>query len=158
MHLGYLEVKVVMMMFHENVYYNNYARYQYNPYAYSYYTPSYNPTFYNPIFNNSVGDPIEDIPSTDTTKTNNTNGNRDVKNESSDTTSGIPEFRLGPLEYTNNRISLFGFSMDLDDLIIMVLMFLLLVESDCDYSLLIVLGLLLFNINFSTLDKLNIFS
>lgn len=145
-------------MFHDNLYYNNYARYRYNPYQYPYYTPSYNTTFYNPIFNNSVGDPIEDPKQQDPPKDNNTNGTRDIENDGKDTSNAIPEFRFGPLEYSNNTISLFGFSVALDDLIIIILILLMLVESDCDYALLIVLGLLLFNINFSTLDKLNIFS
>jgi hypothetical protein len=55
--------------------------------------------------------------------------------------------RLGPICFSENTLSLFGFSIALDDLIIIVLIILLLLDSNCDYLLLIVLGLILFNIN-----------
>lgn len=62
------------------------------------------------------------------------------------------KFRFGPLEISNDRLSLFGFSIAFDDLLIIGLIFILLLDSDCDYALIIVLGLILFNISFSDLN------
>lgn len=60
-------------------------------------------------------------------------------------------FRIGPVKVNNNRISAFGYSFAIDDLIIVALIVFLLFESSCDYTLLIVLGLILFDISFSSL-------
>lgn len=60
--------------------------------------------------------------------------------------------KLGPIDISNEKISLFGFSVQLDDLILIALILFLYFETDCDYSILIVLGLLLFNISFSSLN------
>lgn len=53
------------------------------------------------------------------------------------------------------KINLFGFSLEIDDLIIIGLIILLFLESDKNYALIIILGLILLNVNLS--DILNIF-
>lgn len=65
--------------------------------------------------------------------------------------------RLGPIEYNSEKLSVFGFSIAIDDLLILGLILILLFESDCDYALIIVLGLMFFNINLSNLNLSNIF-
>ncbi len=61
-------------------------------------------------------------------------------------------FKFGPIRIVDNKISGFGYSFAIDDLIIVALIVFLLFESKCDYALLIVLGLMLFNISFSSLN------
>ncbi|MEG2348710.1 MAG: hypothetical protein RSB67_03580 [Clostridia bacterium] len=69
----------------------------------------------------------------------------DIQNQNKDT------FRLGPITYQDRNLSLFGFSIGIDDLIIIALMILLLMDGSCNYITLIVLGLLLFNISIPNL-------
>lgn len=61
------------------------------------------------------------------------------------------EFRVGPISFLDHKLSLFEFSIELDDIIIVLLMIVLFLDSNCDYLLLIVLGLILFNINLGDL-------
>lgn len=57
-----------------------------------------------------------------------------------------------------DKISLFGFSIDIDDLIIIGLAIFLFLESNKkDYLLLIILGLMLFDISLDTFKNMNIF-
>ncbi|MGN1012545.1 MAG: hypothetical protein ACI4ON_01785 [Clostridia bacterium] len=53
------------------------------------------------------------------------------------------------------KFNLLGFSFEIDDLIIIGLIILLFLESDKNYALIIILGLILLNVNLS--DILNIF-
>ncbi|MEG1058602.1 MAG: hypothetical protein RSD14_02860 [Clostridia bacterium] len=68
------------------------------------------------------------------------------------------EHRLGPISLNKNTLSIFGFSIEIDDLILIGLILILLLDSECDYTLLIVLGLMLFNINLGSLSNLSFFS
>ena len=61
-------------------------------------------------------------------------------------------FRIGPLTVSNDKIDIFGFSFAIDDLIIIGLMLIIFLDSDSDFVLLIILGLMLFNISFSSLN------
>lgn len=54
-----------------------------------------------------------------------------------------------------NKFSIFGLSFEIDDLILIGLIILLFLESDKNYALIIILGLILLNVNLS--DILNIF-
>lgn len=73
--------------------------------------------------------------------------NKEEKKVEKQSNRSKESIRLGPICFSENTLSLFGFSIALDDLIIIVLIILLLLDSNCDYLLLIVLGLILFNIN-----------
>ena len=56
------------------------------------------------------------------------------------------------ISFNNNEINLLGFSIAIDDLIIIVLIILLFFQNTKDYTLLIILGLLLFNVSFNNLN------
>lgn len=141
-------------MFEHNSFYRNYQRYNYNNYSTNRYN-GYNTTF-NPMYNYFY----EQSPSYNNqqyTKDDNkvheitdkiTVDNDFKKREESDTKN----FRIGPIEIDDNTINAFGFSIAIDDLIIIGLIILLFFQSDKDYTLIIILGLMLFNITFSSLD------
>src|SRR5574344_139440 len=128
-------------------YYRNYYPYN-NAYNYSPYT-----TFFNPYTQNLPNQEIE-INQNDTPESKEKVNDEAVKNIEKDNNRNTSDFKLGPLEISDNKINIFGFSIEIDDLILIVLIIFLFFETDCDYSLLIVLGLILFNISFSSLDFL----
>ena len=132
-------------MYDYNPYYNTYYRnynyntnYNYNPY---YYPPTYTTKTYKGFSNE---------------KTSTVNKNNDIPNNSN---TMKKDFKLGPLHIGNDRIEILGFSIAIDDLIIIALIILLFLQSDKDYTLLIILGLMLFNVSLSNFDfsKLNLF-
>lgn len=144
---------------------NNHMYYRYNrPY---FMNNMYNPAFANPSFKPKTkeNEYVEDISKTNITKDDsiNLNENDTIFNESTtqeaDKTSKNESkmHRLGPIEYNSERLSLFGFSIAIDDLLILGLILILLFESDCDYALIIVLGLMFFNINLGSLNLSNLF-
>lgn len=59
------------------------------------------------------------------------------------------------ISFDRTQINLLGFTFEIDDLIIIGIIILLLLESDENYALIIILGLILLNVNLS--DILNIF-
>lgn len=130
----------------------NYRNYRYN----------YGPTFY-PVYSNPTYVPYTNyaqVPK-DTINEEKVIDNENVKTEdfSSDnvkdeTVKEGNSFRFGPLTVSNNRISLFGFSVALDDLIILAIVLFLIMENSCDYALLIVLGLLLLDSTLGSIGEL----
>lgn len=149
MRLKYLVVKVVMKMFEYRPYYRSYPSYMYQ--GYNRYGP-YNPL---PTYPTDTAPTYhENTDNEQTTGTIDTDVNReffanDTMNEEESKDKG---FRLGPLTIDSDRIDLFGFSIAIDDLIIVGVILLLFFQSDRDYTLLIILGLMLFNITFSSLN------
>lgn len=154
--------------------------YQFFRYQYPYYNRynRFNPAFTTPNFNytnqnnwNSKNETNKANTNEDTSKeTKNTINNItetdenikeetiENKNESENETNDTPNMhRLGPIEYNSERFSIFGFSIAIDDLLILGLILILLFESDCDYALIIVLGLMFFNINLGSLNLSNLF-
>lgn len=136
--------------FYRSIYNNPYTAF-YHPYTEN--LPNYNiNNFDNKIYSNN------DLKSTKTKLENNTSSNMKQKENTLDTTDFEPHksrssnISFGPLNITNEKISIFGFSIQIDDLILIALILFLYFETDCDYSILIVLGLMLFNISFSSLD------
>ncbi len=126
-----------MIMYDYNPYYNRYYRrygYEYN----NLFNQYYNPTFSNTT--NSNNNNAEDEKNNETF--NNTNNENTKQNN----------FRLGPLQINDDNIELFGFSIAIDDLILIGIIILLFCQTNRDYTLLIILGLLLFNISFSNLN------
>lgn len=112
---------------------------------YPYYNTNYNKNYFNnnirPIFNNTNSQ------------------KKDIEPENSDT---IPfknleqsEKQTPPPQDRQNKFNLFGFSFEIDDLILIGLIILLFLESDKNYALIIILGLILLNVNLS--DIFNIF-
>lgn len=145
-------------MFEYTPLYKKYQRYNYNNYGYynTNYNNSYN-TAFNPMYNYFTSPSnnytnINHNASEDTFQTSQENYNNDNFKDSKDSTTSHKDFRLGPIQIEDNNINAFGFSIAIDDLIIIGLMILLFFQSDKDYTLLIILGLMLFNITFSNLD------
>lgn len=126
-----------MIMYDYNPYYNTYYRrygHNYNNIFNKYYNPTYS--------TNKVNVEKENINTIlNNTQTNQTNDNQKESNS-----------RLEQTPIEDDTINLFGFSFAIDDLIILTIIVLLFLQSNKDYALLIVLGLMLFNINFSNLD------
>lgn len=58
--------------------------------------------------------------------------------------------------FDKNALSIFGFSINIDDLIIIAIIIFLFLENKKDYLLLIVLGLMLFDISIDSLKNMNI--
>ncbi len=144
-------------MFEYRPFYKRYSKYNYNNYNYSNngYNNNYNPAF-TPMYN-YFNEPINK------NNTNFSNNNDKNSNDDNNYFSDISHnknadnpnekiYRIGPIEVENNTISAFGFSIAIDDLIIIILMILLFFQSDRDYTLIIILGLMLFNITFSNFD------
>ncbi len=113
------------------------------------YYPYYNTNYNKNYFNNNIRPNF-----------NNTNSQKkDIEPENSDT---IPfknleqsEKQTPPPQDRQNKYNLFGFSFEIDDLILIGLIILLFLESDKNYALIIILGLILLNVNLS--DIFNIF-
>ena len=82
----------------------------------------------------------------------NTTPNKNINNQNDTRTEKESGFRLGPLTIYNDQIDILGFSFAIDDLIIIGLMLIIFLDSDSDFVLLIILGLILFNVSFSSLN------
>lgn len=153
-----------MIMFDENNYMSRYRNYNRRRFS-----PTFNPFFqnrYNNYYQNNINEKRQNEVNnkniekdginnnnTDNIKNNEINYDRIKKDEKKG-------FSLGPLRIENDNISIFGFTLAIDDIIIVGLILLLLVQSDTDYILIIILALMLFNISFSSIktfaEKLNI--
>lgn len=133
-----------MIMFENSTYYQ-----RYNNYGYRNYNNYYNPAFTNKYYSNPT---IPNMDYTMSAEYNNNNNNSPDNNENNTNEEDVTKFRLGPLSVYNNSINIFGFSIAIDDLIIIAIIVLLFLQSDKNYTLLIVLGLMLFNISFSNLN------
>lgn len=145
-------------MYYPNYYYAGYNNYYNNTYNTQPYTAFYHP--YNQNLPNYINnDFVYNIKNIDNKKTpseekdtseksNNINFDKTLENKKSEKGN----FRIGPLDISKDRLSIFGFEIAIDDLILIALILFLFFETDCDYSILIVLGLMLFNISFSSLD------
>lgn len=143
-------------MFEHNSFYRNYQRYNYNNYAANRYN-NYNNSTFTPMYNYFY----EQTPNYNSTQQYDQSNN--INNESDNTNANNNEFekrenndkknfRVGPIQIEENNINAFGFSIAIDDLILIGLIILLFFQSDKDYTLIIILGLMLFNISFSNLD------
>lgn len=143
-------------MYSQNLFYPRYSNFRYNNYM-----PNFNSTYYpyvsyDEICNNSNKDisqePSEESENNESTNEN-INSNDSIKADKINEENSTNQTRFGPFEFGNDRISLFGFSFALDDLILIGLIILLFLESDANnFALIIILGLMLFNINLSSLD------
>lgn len=78
-----------------------------------------------------------------------------IENTNNETFSNIQKNKNRFFSFDKNQINILGFSLEIDDLIIIGLILLLLLESDKNYSLIIILGLILLNINLG--DIINLF-
>lgn len=121
----------------------------YNPFFHPYYT-KYNNSYYNycpPITYNIIPDSYSYNTNNYTrtaTEPFNDISNTDIKNntENNPETLNINDI----ISITEDRISILGIGMNTDDLIILVLLFSLLKNSEkIDYALVVVLGILLFS-------------
>lgn len=141
-------------MYYPN-YYSGYNNYYNNIYNSQPYTAFYHPYTQNLPNNFSTNNTTNNIENFQEIQENKTNFSKEVNiNDSSDSIlkNKKESFRLGPLDISKDRLSIFGFEIAIDDLILIALILFLFFETDCDYSILIVLGLMLFNISFSSLD------
>lgn len=136
-------------MFNVNPYYRNYSYNNY--YRYNNFIPTYYPKKDYTVENEEDIDIPED--STLAKYENNTINEEKKEEENSNIdSSSKKQFRLGPLSVNDDSINILGFSIAIDDLIIIGLIILLLFQSDTDYIIIIILGLLLLNIDFSSLN------
>ncbi len=140
-------------MFEYNPIYKKYQRYNNYKYYNNTYSNSYNTTF-NPMYNYFNNPTNIQNNFNEETKDNTINfeNNPNINSTKSNDINNNNTFRIGPIQIEDNYINLFGFSIAIDDLIIIGLMILLFFQSEKDYTLLIILGLMLFNITFSNLD------
>lgn len=146
------------------MYYPNYNPFyiQNRNYMYKRNYPNTIPNFNN-INNNQVKDIEHNMNNNDTisfqnfyqniTPTNNSDKN--PNNTECNISDNIPKSQNRFFSFNKNEISILGFSFQIDDLIIIGLIFLLLLESDKNYPLIIILGLILLNINLG--DIINLF-
>lgn len=149
-------------MYNQNLYYPKYYPNFVNPYnKYAYYNPPAYTAFYQPYTNNLPNyNYIENNNTKDSKVTNDATlesnfalqNNNEDKQDDSIKNKRKENFRLGPIDISKDKLSIFGFEIAIDDLILIALILFLFFETDCDYSILIVLGLMLFNISFSSLD------
>lgn len=140
--LEFLIVKVVIIMFNHRTYYPNYphSMYGYGNQNYRPYTTFTNGT--EPSHKKQADQEPTEKNTSNTTSKEDTSSRNETENK----------FRLGPLTVSNDQIEIFGFSFAMDDLIIIGLMLILFLDSDSDFVLLIILGLMLFNVSFSSLN------
>ncbi len=152
-------------MFNNNTYYTRYSN---NPFRrFGGFNPTFNPYIQNAHVNNNFNNTntFNNNPTTDKGNNDDDNiendsqieNNINPSNETNNNTNNINNRanhtkRFGPINFNKNEISIFGFTIAIDDLILIGLILLLLLDTDCDYALLIVLGLILFNIDFSGLN------
>lgn len=122
-------------MLHNNNYYNNYM-----PYNNMYYRPA-------PIYPNIETQSIND--------NNKTTSNSSVIDDENNLKP--QEFISEPSTSSKDRLSLFGLSLNIDDIIIVGIAIFLFMENKKDYLLLIILGLLLFDISLDNFKNMNIF-
>lgn len=147
-----------MRVNNQNMYYPNYYS-GYNNYYNAYPTNPY-AAFYQPYTQNLPNLNILYQTNTDNIGSKNNQETKENLNKEPILEKNVFEneeetkesFRIGPLDISKDKISVFGFSIEIDDLILIALILFLFFETDCDYSILIVLGLMLFNISFSSLD------
>ena len=135
-------------MFNENTYYKNYCYSNYYPY-----NNSFIPTYYP----NKDYNPYPDSQNINKIKESEETNQKEVvitEEAKENFDSSKKQYRLGPLSICNNSINIFGFDIALDDLIIIVLIILLLFQSETDYLLIIVLGLILLNVDFNSITSL----
>ena len=71
------------------------------------------------------------------------NNNRNIK----DISFKSQEDKNIPFSITDDRLELFGISINIDDLIILITLFFMFKESHIDYSIIIILALILFDQN-----------
>lgn len=141
------------MIMYNNLYpyYNNYSNYRYlyyqNDTKNDFSTKGITPKELQDI-NNETITVVDD--------TENIQGKKleDFK-ENNSTDEKKTNIKIGPIEYNDRTISFLNFSFEIDDLIIIGLILLLLLDGNRNYMVIIVLGLLLFNIK---IPSLGIFS
>lgn len=121
-------------MLHNTNYYNNYV-----PYSNMYNTPS-------PIY-----------PITETESPKDINNEIDNKSVFEDNIKETQEFVSDSSKSNKDRISILGLSLNIDDIIIVGIVIFLFMENKRDYLLLIILGLLLFDISIDTFKNMDIF-
>lgn len=135
-----------MKMFRKNMYYQNI----YTNTRYPRFFPNFNNTTFNNIYSSDISNSkefVNEIPKVvQDLETENTSKEEQLKNSKSDNNSKS-KFRV-----SSNNISILGFDIAIDDLIIIALIVLIFLESGPDYNIIIVLGLILFNISFSSLN------
>lgn len=134
-------------MFRQDLFYPRYSNFGYNKYVQSYNT-TYTPYMsYEQICNN------ENEIKNEATNLNETSTVQNINSKTYDDDAKTDTYtRFGPINFGKDEISLFGLSIAIDDLILGGLIILLLIESENNYALIIVLGLMLFNINLSSLN------
>ncbi len=123
-------------MFNQFPYYRHHNYYnRYNNYA-----PTFT-NYYNPHNQEILNNTKKEVEENQKNKEDNTiNSSSTSKKE-----------KTSPLDFSGDRIKLFNITIQIDDLLIIGLILILLFEKEKNYPLIIVLGLILFNFDFSSL-------
>jgi len=116
------------------------------------YYPLYNNPFYYP-----TGAYIHDMCSygyvqeSNTNHTSNTKNNKQYSNESNQNFTRNEDINTSSIinndifSINGDRLEIFGISINIDDLIILILLFFMFRENQIDYSIIIILALILFD-------------
>lgn len=144
-------------MFRQNLFYNNPYRNMYYPNIYytQYFNPAFDPFYINNNLYQDISNyEIKNVENLEQIKEseNNSNNNNDKIKETNTEQNDFADRSILSSIFNDNEISIFGFKLQIDDLILIGLIILLLLQKDCDYVLVIILGLILFNISFSNLN------
>ncbi len=112
------------------------------------YYPLYNNPFYYPnsayMQNMCSFGHVQDIPA-NTPNTPNANPNSNFTRSENYNTSSI--FNNDLFSLNGDRLEVFGISINIDDLIILIMLFFMFRENQIDYSIIIILALILFDQN-----------
>lgn len=118
------------------------------------YYPLYNNPFYYP-----TGAYMQNMCSYGYVENSNTNQTSNVNDKKQESNKSIPNFTRGESTRTSNiinndlfsingdRLEVFGISINIDDLIILIMLFFMFRENQVDYSMIIILALILFDQN-----------
>lgn len=124
--------------------YNNYppSSYLYNSYPRTYYQKAQRVNNPVPLENNVIG-------LSETFEKNNETSTSDTR-----TSDNKKKFNSNWFNINNNKLTILGFSLDIDDLIIIGIALFLILENKIDVILLIILALLLFDVKLDFLGSL----
>lgn len=82
------------------------------------------------------------------------NNNFDNKENTTDNNITKDGINIGPVNISRHGLNLFGLDLKIDDIIIIVIVIFLVLEKNIDILLLIILGLILFDLSFESIKSL----
>ena len=132
---------------------NFYNRYNFQNSPYNYISPLYN---YSNV-NNKTNFNTDNITYFTDIKNSNTSSDKVNTNENAGNINTEKQ-SIKPITINKSGINVFGFNLKLDDIIIIGIVIFLLLEKNIDYTLLIILALILFDLSFDSIKNLKFFN